>query len=199
MENLLKNKYLNYFIAIISIGIGVNMFLLSGLGSDPLTVLQEGIHIVLNITVGQASLVYNIFVLFFVFIFSRKELKVGTLLYCVLISVCIDFIAVIIPTNITLLFKFIYLIIGEVCIAYGFSKLIQCEIGMNALDIVIIRISVLIHIKYSYIRIFIDALFVLIGWFLGGQLGFGTVVSVVCTGYLIEFFLTNNNLNKYIY
>jgi uncharacterized membrane protein YczE len=195
-RNILKviQKLSQIVLATICLGSGVAFFLAANLGSNSLTVIQAGMHVILGITYGQACLVYNAVMIIVAFIWARKYFGTGTVVSALLMSIVID---VVYPT-IVILLSFIHvhilfisglcLLIGQILYSYGLSILISCKLGMNSLDSVLTMISKKIDIPYTYLRITADLSLVFIGWMLGGVIGIGTIISILCTGLLVEFF-----------
>ena len=60
--------------------------------------------------------------------------------------------------------------------------------GMSVLDAITTGIADRLGVSYRAVRIAIDAILMLTGWLMGGVIGFGTVVAVLATGPLIQFF-----------
>ncbi len=191
MERILNDKVniSRYILALILIGVGVNLFLLSSFGSDPLTVLQEGMHLSFGISVGTASILYNSIIIVIAFLIDRKNLKRGTIIYSLIIGFFIDFFTMVIPNSQLLVVRILYYIFGQVFISLGFAFLIKCELGMTAIDIVLFKLERKLKIQYKYLRSFIEVVYVIIGWLLGGVFGIGTILSALSTGYLINAFI----------
>ena len=55
------------------IGIGVGLILTAGMGSDTVTVFQDGLHQHLRISYGQASRLYNLILILTAFIAARTD------------------------------------------------------------------------------------------------------------------------------
>ncbi|MEA4875506.1 YczE/YyaS/YitT family protein [Anaerorhabdus sp.] len=178
-----------YILALILIGVGVNLFLIGNFGSDPLTVLQDGMHISFNISVGTASILYNSLIIIIAFFINRKNLRMGTIIYSLIIGFFIDFFAWIIPSSQLLIVRIIYYSFGQIFISLGFAFLIKCGLGMTAIDIVLFEFEKKININYKYLRSFIDVIYVVLGYLLGGILGIGTMISALSTGFLINIFI----------
>ncbi len=67
----IKNIFL-ILLATNIVALGVALLLRARLGTDPLTVLQDGFHVRLHITGGEAALLYNAVVLSSAFYFVRS-------------------------------------------------------------------------------------------------------------------------------
>ena len=73
------------------VGIAVALFLASGLGSDSIGLLCDGIRHVLSISFGNASLLYNLLIIVAAFIVAKENLGLGTVVYALVSGYFIDF------------------------------------------------------------------------------------------------------------
>lgn len=187
-------KLSQILLATLCIGSGVAFILIANIGSDSITVVQDGMHQIFHISYGQASLTYNIVMILVAFIFARNYFGVGTVLSALLTGFVIDLAYTIITFILTfvgdsnLVISIICFILGQVIYSYGLSTLIKCHLGMNSLDSLLTMISTKTNSSYKYLRISADLLLVFIGWMLGGVVGIGTICSILFTGTLIDYF-----------
>ena len=173
------------------IGVGVGIILYANIGSDTVTVFQDGLHVFLNVSYGQASRIYNFSLIVLVLIFARKYFGIGTLISAIIVGYLIDItydLMALTGINTSFYIALIIFLVGMVIYTLGLALLIRCELGMNCLDSLLYKLIDLTHFQYSYIRIFVDILLTLVGYLLGGVFGIGTIISVVITGPLVEFF-----------
>ena len=68
------------------IGIGAGTILYAGIGGDTITVFQDGLHALLNISYGQASRIYNVVFVVLALIFARKYSGAGTVISALVIG-----------------------------------------------------------------------------------------------------------------
>lgn len=185
-------RILLLLIGINLVALSINLFLYAGFGSDPLTVLQQGMHLVMGISVGQASMLYNAAVLAIAFLFAKKGLGLGTAAYILLLGFFIDsynilfnlFLPPALSTTVRLLFFFI----GQLAIPLGFALVIQVKLGTNGLDALLLALEKKSRISYRMLRTVADVLFTLLGALLGGVVGLGTIISMLTTGLLVSLF-----------
>ena len=176
------------------IGIGAGTILYAGIGGDTVTVFQDGLHALFNISYGQASRIYNVVFVVLALIFARKYSGIGTVLSALVIGYAID-----ISNRLCLvrLFKtgfisgLIIFLIGLVIYAMGIALLIKCDAGMNCLDALLYRLMDVTGFKYKYLRIAADVILTVTGCLMGGVFGVGTVIAVFLTGPLVELFTGN--------
>lgn len=183
-------RYFFIFVAVNLIGVAVALILESGLGCDPIGLLCDGVSKFFSIQFGIASFYYNVGIIGLALLLAKKSLGMGTISYGLLSGFFIDFYRMIfINLGIaemgmtTLILAFI---IGEVCMSLAFAILMQLDLGMTALDAVLVKIKGRLNIPYSYVKIATDILLVLTGTLLGGVFGIGTIISALVTGILVE-------------
>lgn len=173
------------------IGVGVGIILYADVGGDTVTVFQDGMHLLLNCSYGQASRIYNLVLIVAALLITRKNFGAGTIISALVTGYAIDFSfdsLTALQLNLSPAFMFAMFLLGQTVYTIGLSLLIRCKLGMNGLDSLLYRLSEQIKIEYKYIRLTADLLLTLIGYLMGGVVGIGTAVSIVCTGFMIDFF-----------
>lgn len=178
------------FVVMNLVGIAVALFLATGLGSDSIGLLCDGLRTALGISFGNASLLYNLVVIILAFIFARKNLGAGTIFYALVSGYFMDFYGLVFEpfhlVNQAILVRAISFGIGQCCLSLGLALLIQMELGMNALDALIYKFQDKTGIQYRIIRTCVDCSYVVIGTLLGGTFGIGTICSVLLTGTMVS-------------
>lgn len=185
-------RVLLLFLGINLIAFSINLFLRAGFGSDPLTVLQEGMHFVLGITVGQASLVYNAIVLIVALLFAKKGLGMGTIAYILLLGVFIDgygqLLNLLRLPELSVLVRILFFTVGQLAVSLGFALVIQVKLGTNGLDAILLTLEKKLPISYRVLRTIADVIFTLLGALMGGLMGLGSIISMLTTGVLVSMF-----------
>ena len=173
------------------IGVGVGVILYANVGGDTITVFQDGMHNVLSISYGQASLLYNAVLIVLALIFSKNNFGAGTIVTALITGLMIDIsnnLLVSLNLELDFIMKLMVFFIGLSIYTFGLALLIKCKLGMNALDSLIYRLVDMIHIEYKWIRIVADLILTILGFIMGGVVGIGTLVSILCTGMMIDLF-----------
>ena len=176
------------------IGIGAGTILYAGVGGDTVTVFQDGLHALFNISYGQASRIYNVVFVVLALIFARKYSGIGTVLSALVIGYAIDIsnsLWLLTMLNTGFITGLIIFLIGLVIYAMGIALLIKCDAGMNCLDALLYRLMDVTGLKYKYLRIAADVILTVTGCLMGGLFGIGTVIAVFLTGPLVELFTGN--------
>lgn len=200
----IMSKIVMVFVVMNSIGIAVALFLESGLGSDSVGLLCDGIRHTFLISFGNASLFYNLLLILIACLVARKNMGLGTVVYALVSGYFIDFYSWIL-TDIHLaeqdmLIRILAFAIGQCCLSLGLALLIQLNLGMNALDAVLYKIQNHTNFSYTIMRTGCDISYVVIGTVLGGTFGAGTICSVLVTGTMVTM-ITNiiGRIQKYEY
>lgn len=186
------SKYLFIFLALNIIGAAVALMLESGLGCDPIGLLCDGMAHFFSISFGVASFFYNSLIIGAALAAARRNLGMGTIAYGLLSGFFIDCYQMLFSeltlANRGTAIAVITFVAGEILMAFAFAVLMQLQLGMTALDALLVTIGKTIHIPYAYIKIGTDILLVISGIFMGGVFGIGTIVSALSTGILVMKF-----------
>lgn len=191
MNNILIRRIILAAIGLITCGIGIGLFLFSDLGVDPASVFQLGIANQLNITYGTASALMNIVIIIAMIIIDRRYINIATFMAIFMIGYTADFTNLLLNSLITspLIFpvQLAFALVGSVIMASGIPLYIFADIGVGAVDVVSEAITDKLHIPYRIVRIVADTLFVIIGYFLGGVAGIGTLIAAFLTGPIVQY------------
>jgi uncharacterized membrane protein YczE len=187
-----KYIFLRILINIISssfIALGVILFLRCNLGSDPTTILIDGLRRVFCVQYSVASIVFSTIILIIAVIFSRKYIFIGTVISTICISLFIYFMETLIPVDLAelpLIYRYTILLSGELIGSIGTGFIIATRFGMGAIDAIANTISDHTKIKYQWLRACADGLYTFCGFLMGGTVGVGTIIAVLFTGYLVS-------------
>lgn len=202
----IKKECIKILILLIGLAIahlGVTLFLLSNLGSDPYNVFIQGIFRTLQgsfglsfLTHGYTHIIISFLVILVLLIIDRSYIKLGTVLCMVFGGPIIDFytylLGDIIHEALPVGIRIIICIVGCVILAYGMTIVIKSEAGTGPNDLIAIVISDKLHKKFSVIRILVDIIFVASGYLLGGIFGIGTIFCAFLVGPVAGIFLPIN-------
>ena len=183
--------------------LGVTLFLLTELGSDPFNVLIQGLFRTLSawtgwrvLSHGRVHIAVSLLIILILLLTDRRYIKVGTVLCMVCGGPIIDFYTLLLtplfPQDMALPLRIAILAAGCVILAYGMTIVIKSDAGTGPNDLVAIVISDKLHAKFSLVRIIVDACFIAVGWLLGGTFGIGTVICAALVGPVAGVFLPYN-------
>ena len=179
-------------------GIGLMGFSVAGLfwanlGSDPTSVMVDGLHLSLNISHGSASNIVNIALLILLIFVNRRKLGLATVA-CALalgsfISLSQRYFYVLLPLNPSIYLRFFVCLISIVLNAMALGIYINADLGTSSFDGIILTmhekfgISIKVAMYIFYIIVFVA------GVSMGGVFGVGTIMSMLFCGVLFEKFL----------
>lgn len=83
--------------------------------------------------------------------------------------------------------KIVLIVLGLMIMAIGIATYIRADLGVGAIDLISEIISRKGNFQYRIVRVIGDISFVVIGFFLGGTVGIGTVVAAFMTGPAVQF------------
>lgn len=207
----LTKRIILFFLGMSIIQLGVALFLKTNIGSDPFTVFTQGLSMSLNktglkdfslvqmlagkseVTPGIANMIILI-VLFLIILFTeKKRIKIGTLICVVgvgpIIDLGVNIISYFPVESYNYVIKMILLLAGCFIIAIGFSILSASNLGVAPNDIIPFIIQDKTKIEYRWIRISLDAIFLIGGFLLGGKVGIGTIIAMLSQGPFIQLCL----------
>lgn len=176
---------------------GIFLMALSGamvvkamVGSGPIVILFQGIAVALNISLGTSILIVSVTFVIVLGLLNYRKIGIGTLFATFLIgpinNVLMNMIAT--PNHIALAYA---MLIGGVLVnAIGATFYLYADIGLSPFEGVVLAVHEKYHLRIRYIKITMDAVFILSGFLLGGVLGFGTIIALFLTGFAIDFFYT---------
>lgn len=206
MKINIKELLLRVLILMIGLTIahlGVTLFILADLGSDPFNVLVQGIFRTISsivnwsfITHGRVHIIICFIIILALLVIDKSYIKIGTILCMIFGGPIIDLFTIVLAPVFaitdSLVFKIIMLAFGCVILAYGMTIVIKSEAGTGPNDLVSVVISDKTKQKFSIVRIIVDVSFVIIGFLLGGSLGIGTIICAFCVGPVAGHFLPVN-------
>lgn len=183
--------------------LGVTLFLLSDLGADPFNVLVQGVFRTISsvpflsfMTHGYTHICICLLIIFILLVTDKKYIKIGTLICMVFGGPIIDFFSVVIKPMLNadsnIVIRVVSLAIGCVVLAYGMTIVIKSDSGTGPNDLVSVVLSDKLHKKFSFVRVIVDVLFIVVGFVLGGKFGAGTLICACLVGPVAGVFLPVN-------
>lgn len=186
MKSNLGKRVLLSLGGLVLCGVGVSLFLYTGMGVDPASVLELGIGNVFRLSYGTSAALLNVFILLVVFLIDRHYIHISSFIAIFGIGYTADSVKYILNLLIKsepgILVKLIMLFTGLLIMAVGIATYIMADLGVGAIDLVSEIISDKLKISYRIVRTVGDASFVIIGFLLGGTVGIGTVIAAFMTG-----------------
>lgn len=174
--------------------LGVTLFLLSELGTDTFTVFIQGLSKISGLTVGTVHVIILCILMAVMVLTTKGYVKPGTVVCAFCGGPIIDLFTWLFGGYINgdsyIIVRIVSMLAGCVILSAGMSIVINSNAGTGPNDLVAVILSDKIEkIEFRWVRVGCDLFFVVLGFFLGGTVGIGTIVAVCLTGPLVQFWL----------
>ncbi|MCC8045481.1 MAG: YitT family protein [Clostridiales bacterium] len=174
--------------------LGVSLFLLTDLGSDPFTVMVQGIALTAGVTVGTIHVIICTLLMVIMLLTTKGYVKPGTVICAFCGGPIIDFFSWILAPFLSgespMVLRLLGVVLGCVILALGMSIVINSEASTGPNDLVAIILSdKLERFQFRWVRIVCDLCFLVLGFALGGVVGVGTLVAAFLVGPCVQLWL----------
>lgn len=191
-------RLLLLFAGLVIAHLGVTLFLLTNLGADPFNVFIQGLFGTLKTFIGVLTHGYThasvcILIMLILLVVDKSYIKIGTILCMLFGGPIIDFFTRLLKGTVNagnpFSVRLVTLAAGCVILAFGMTVVIKSDAGTGPNDLVAIVLSDKLSKPFGGTRIVVDFCFVAIGFFLGGVVGIGTIISAFLVGPVAGIFL----------
>lgn len=183
------------FVGIAILSSGTTLLREGNVGLDPFTAMNTGLAAKINTGLGNAQLMVNLIIFVLILILDRKKIGIGTILNMTLFGYEIQWLSsaykMILPNSINIFTTVANLIVGLLLFTLGSSLYMGANLGVAPYDAIAPIASTRLHIKYRSARITQDVLFMATAFFIGGAVGFATIIVAFFTGPLITYWDTH--------
>lgn len=168
-------------------GMGIVMTMKANLGYAPWEVFHSGVGMTVGLSIGTVSILAGACFVLLAALLGEK-IGLGTLLNMILIGaftdlfLCLDLIEI--QTQLPL--QVLWMMSGLFTIAFASYLYIGSGFGAGPRDSLMVVLMRRTGFPVGTCRIFIEGSAVLIGWLLGGPVGFGTVMAAFGSGVCIQ-------------
>lgn len=187
-------KSIAALVGIFLIGVGVSFNAMAHLGNDSVGIFYDGIRSILGLSqvqLGIASNIVNLAIVVLLLFIGRKYVSIGTVIYLVPYGSFVD-----VGTRIyQSLFRTEFLVqristvvVGCLLIFIGVAIYIAMDIGVDPMTGLALWIGEKLKWEYRRAKVLFDVSLTVIGFLLGGKLGFVTIVSSLIAGPMIQMF-----------
>ncbi|MCI5495131.1 MAG: YitT family protein [Roseburia sp.] len=187
-----KNDKLLKRILIIIVGsiiaaYGITLALYAGFGGATLAVLWQGISKTFHISIGMASFVVALVMILFAIIYDRKQIHIGTVLYQIVYSLCVDLFANLHIYSRYMWINFFIMLAGVILFAAGTGLYASTSLGRGSYEAVTFALAEKNNWQVKIVRMILDVIMVVTGVLLGGSFGVCTIVTIIVSGPVIQF------------
>ena len=162
-------------------GIGEGLLLVSQTGASPWSVLAQGISLHINYSIGTITFFTSLFVIF-LWVFLSQKPGIGTILNAIIIAVMIDVCLKYIQTPDHIFAKFLLALFAVIIVGIGSGFYLIANLGPGPRDGLMTGLQIKTKFPIAIVRALLEITVVSIGWYLGGTVGFGTLMFAFGVG-----------------
>lgn len=177
---------------------GITLALYAGFGGATLAVLWQGISRTFHISIGMASLIVAIIMIVFSFFYDRSQIHIGTIIYQLVYSLCVDLFANAHVYSTHLWVNALIMLLGVMLFAVGTGVYAAASLGRGSYEALTFSLAEKNGWQIKAVRMILDIVMVLTGVLLGGKFGICTIVTnhYLRTGYSVYSSKTKKLLKK---
>ncbi len=180
----LKPKFITLLYLILGLilfGLGETLLITANAGVSPWTVLAQGISIKTGYSIGLTTFFVSLGVLC-LWIPLRQKPGIGTILNTIIVSVVMDVSLPFLPAPETIFLQTLQIISAVVIVGLGSGFYLIANLGPGSRDGLMTGLQRMTNKPISLIRAIIEISVVIVGWYLGGVVGIGTIVFALTIG-----------------
>ena len=166
---------------------GITLALYAGFGGATLAVLWQGISRTFHISIGMASLIVAIIMIVFSFFYDRSQIHIGTIIYQLVYSLCVDLFANAHVYSTHLWVNALIMLLGVMLFAVGTGVYAAASLGRGSYEALTFSLAEKNGWQEKAVRMILDIVMVLTGVLLGGKFGICTIVTIIISGPIIQF------------
>ena len=184
-----KPKFSTLFFLIFGLiifGFGEGLLILSTTGNSPWSVLAEGISKNSKLSIGAATFLVSVGVLF-LWIFLRQKPGLGTIFNIIIISGMIDVTLYFFDPPSSNMLKYLLAIFSVMLVGIGSGIYLVANLGPGPRDGLMTGLTKITNLPIALVRACLEISVVIVGWYLGGTVGVGTLIFAFGIGPCVAF------------
>ena len=190
MEAMSKTEYVKRIIIIIVGSViaayGITLALYAGFGGATLAVLWQGISGTIHISIGMASMIVAVVMIVFAFFYDRSQIRIGTIIYQVVYSCCVDLFANVHVYSRYLWVNVLIMLGGVLLFAIGTGFYASASLGRGSYEALTFALAEKNGWQVKIVRMILDIIMVVSGVLLGGKFGICTIITIIVSGPVIQ-------------
>ena len=159
----------------------------AGFGGATLAVLWQGISKTFHISIGMASLIVAAVMIVFAFFYDRSQIHIGTILYQIVYSLCVDLFANAHVYSTYVWINVLIMMLGVILFAVGTGFYAAASLGRGSYEALTFSLAEKNGWQVKKVRMILDIVMVIAGVLLGGTFGICTIVTIFISGPVIQF------------
>ena len=194
-----KPKFSTSFFLIFGLiifGFGEGLLILSTTGNSPWSVLAEGISKNSKLSIGAATFLVSVSVLF-LWIFLRQKPGLGTIFNIIIISGMIDVTLYFFDPPTSKMLQYLLAIFSVMLVGIGSGIYLVANLGPGPRDGLMTGLTKITNLPIALVRACLEISVVIVGWYLGGTVGVGTLIFAFGIGPSVAFglFIVNKSFS----
>ena len=121
---------------------GITLALYAGFGGATLAVLWQGISKTFHVSIGMASMIVAIVMIVFAFFYDRSQIHIGTILYQIVYSLCVDLFANAHVYSMHIWVNALIMLLGIVIFAIGTGFYAAASLGRGSYEALTFSLAV---------------------------------------------------------
>lgn len=169
------------------IALGIALMVQADLGIAPYEVLNQGVSVRTPLTIGQASIVIGLGVLLLWFPLRQRP-GFGTVVNILTVGLMLDAWLLVVPVPEQLWLRLTFSLVGVALIGVGIGLYIGAGLGPGPRDGLMTGLAEFGAPVWA-VRLVLESSALLLGWYLGGTVGIGTVAFALGVPFLADWSL----------
>lgn len=168
------------------LALGISLALLSGHGGDAVSVFNQGVSNTLGITIGMATILFHALFLIPVILVEKKHLGIGSILSPIVCAIIIDAITLHITIPVDGIGSILLVLIGVVLAGIGLALYSHADAGKACYDAFTLAVVEKHRLPLWVFKSTCDLTLGVIGFLLGGVIGWGPVLAILMVGPILQ-------------
>lgn len=165
-------------------GIGEGLLVVDRWGATPWTVFAQGVSAHTHLSIGWATAAISMVVLL-AWWPLRERPGIGTLANFAIIALVLNVTADLVPTPRDAFLKVVVVITAVMVIGIGSALYLTTGLGPGPRDGLMTSLHRRLGVSVVYVRLTLEVLVLIIGWFMGGTVGVGTAFFAATIGFSV--------------
>ncbi|MDL4841833.1 YczE/YyaS/YitT family protein [Aquibacillus rhizosphaerae] len=197
-----KTKILFFVTGLIVLSFGISLTIKADLGAGAWDALNVGLSSLTGLTVGNWVIIMGVILMVVNALIGKERPDLFSLITIFVIGFMIDFWLLIVMTNWHLegfLIQGLSLMVGIVILGFGVSLYLQPKLSLNPVDGLMVALQKRFKINLLTAKTITEVFALLLAILLGGPIGIGTFIILLCIGPVIQLFepFAKKMLNKF--
>lgn len=173
-------------LGIVLLGLTTGICIKTAIGSGPMGVFLDGLSKKTGITVGTASALLNVVLIICLFFADKNRIGVFTILCMIFIKFPTDLAVKYFIASSYLIVNIFIMIIATFFMSMGSALIIKADLGNGSYDGFAVAMSKRLNVRYTYVGYTLEAIMLACGYYFGGVIGIGTIISMICYSPMLE-------------